>query len=229
MKKYSFIPLLLCASTLALAGCNLLGGSSSSKKSKKKSSSAETSQVSGSSQEGGSSNSSQGGSSNSSQGGNTSTSQGGGATSTSQGGGGNTSTSSGGSSQYSALGIMTDVGTWAWGGIEAGDFKDPDENGIIESNYTIGMEVESPEDSETCLSGVLNSMVTDSEWPSYLSVVDGPTYIANAITSVTPNLGVSEIYLITTDQEFILYMYDYCYDGSVNVAFSAGPTSAFTA
>ena len=91
MKKYSFIPLLLCASTLALAGCNL--GGSSSKKTKKKSSSTETSQVSGSSQDGGSSNSSQGG-------GNTSTSQGGGATSTSQGGGGNTSTSGGGETTY---------------------------------------------------------------------------------------------------------------------------------
>lgn len=56
MKKFSFIPLLLCASTLALAGCNLLGGSSSGKKSsKKKSSSTETSQVSSSSQAGGSS------------------------------------------------------------------------------------------------------------------------------------------------------------------------------
>ena len=54
MKKFSFIPLLLCASTLALAGCNL-GGSSGKKSSKKKSSSTETSQVSGSSQSGGSS------------------------------------------------------------------------------------------------------------------------------------------------------------------------------
>lgn len=86
MKKYSFIPLLLCASTLALAGCNL-GGSSGKKSSKKKSSSTETSQVSGSSQAGGSSA--------------TSTSQGGGssATSTSQGGG-NTSTSGGGETTY---------------------------------------------------------------------------------------------------------------------------------
>lgn len=216
MKKFSFIPLLLCASTLALAGCNL-GGSSGKKSSKKKSSSTETSQVSGSSQAGGSSASS--------------TSQGGGssATSTSQGGGGNTSTSGGGSSQYTALGIMTDIATWAWGGTEDGDFADPDDKGIIVANYTIGMEVESPEDSETCLSGVLNSMVTDSEWPSYLSVADGPTYTANAITSVTPNLGVSEIYLITTDQEFVLYMYDYCYNGSVNVYFEAGPISAYSA
>ncbi len=98
MKKYSFIPLLLCASTLALAGCNL--GGSSSKKSKKKSSSTETSQVSGSSQEGGSSNSSQGG-------GNTSTSQGGGATSTSQGGGGNTSTSGGGETGYTIAEVVS--------------------------------------------------------------------------------------------------------------------------
>ena len=211
MKKYSFIPLLLCASTLALAGCNL-GGSSGKKSSKKKSSSAETSQVSGSSQQGGSSNSSQGGN-----------------TSTSQGGGGNTSTSSGGSSQYSALGIMTDVCTWAWGGVEDGDLNDPDSSGVITANYTIGMEVDSPEDSETCLSGVLTDMVTDSDWPSYLSVADGPTYTANAITSVTPNLGVSAIFLITPDQAFILYMYDYCYNGSVSVVFEAGPTSAYSA
>ncbi len=218
MKKYSFIPLLLCASTLALAGCNL-GGSSSKKSSKKKSSSTETSQVSGSSQAGGSSASS--------------TSQGGGssATSTSQGGGtsGTSTSSGGGSSQYTALGIMTDIATWAWGGTEDGDFADPDDKGVIVANYTIGMEVDSPEDSETCLNAVLNSMVTDSEWPSYLLVADGPTYTANAITDVTPNLGVSEIYLITTDQEFVLYMYDYCYNGAVNVYFEAGPISAYSA
>lgn len=209
MKKFSFIPLLLCASTLALAGCNLLGGSSSGKKSsKKKSSSTETSQVSGSSQQGGG---------------------GGGATSTSQGGGGGgTSTSQGGSSQYSAMGIMTDVCTWAWGGVEDGDLNDPDSDGVVTSNYTIGMDVDSPEDSESCLSGVLTDMVTDSDWPSYLSVVQGPDYTANAITSVTPNLGVSAIYLMTTDQAFILYMYDYCYQGSVSVVFEAGPTSAYT-
>lgn len=213
MKKFSFIPLLLCASTLALAGCNLLGGSSSGKKSsKKKSSSTETSQVSGSSQEGASSTSSQGG--------NTSTSQG--------GGGGGTSTSQGGSSQYSAMGIMTDICTWAWGGVEDGNLNDPDSNGIVTSNYTIGMEVDSPEDSESCLNGVLTNMVTSSEWPSYLSVVQGPEYTANAITSVTPNLGVSAIYLMTTDQAFILYMYDYCYQGDVSVVFEAGPTSAYT-
>ena len=207
MKKYSFIPLLLCASTLALAGCNL-GGSSSKKSSKKKSSSTETSQVSGSSQAGGSS------ASSASQGGGTS------ATSTSSGGG---------SSQFTALGIMTDIATWAWGGTEDGDFADPDDKGVIVANYTIGMEVDSPEDSESCLNGVLNSMTSDSEWPLYLSVADGPKYTANAITDVTPNLGVSEIYLITTDQEFILYMYDYCYNGAVNVYFEAGPTSAYSA
>lgn len=220
MKKFSFIPLLLCASTLALAGCNLLGGSSSGKKSsKKKSSSTETSQVSGSSQQGGGSSAS-----SSSQGGG-----GGGATSTSQGGGGGgTSTSQGGSSQYSAMGIMTDICTWAWGGVEDGDLNDPDSDGIVTANYTIGMEVDSPEDSESCLNGVLTNMVTDSDWPSYLSVVQGPEYTANAITSVTPNLGVSAIYLMTTDQAFILYMYDYCYQGSVSVVFEAGPTSAYT-
>ena len=113
MKKFSFIPLLLCASTLALAGCNLLGGSSSGKKSsKKKSNSAETSQVSGSSQEGGSSNSSQGGNTSTSQGG------GGGATSTSQGGGGNTSTSGGSQVSYtvaSAIDAVADLMTATFG------------------------------------------------------------------------------------------------------------------
>lgn len=86
MKKLSVLSLLMCVGSLALAGCNL-GGSSGKKSSKKKSSSTETSQVSGSSQAGGSSA--------------TSTSQGGGssATSTSQGGG-NTSTSGGGETTY---------------------------------------------------------------------------------------------------------------------------------
>ena len=96
MKKFSFIPLFLCASTLALASCNLLGGSSSGKKSsKKKSSSTETSQVSGSSQAGGSS-----------------------ATSSSQQGGSSaTSSSSGGSSTVTSISFSSVVSWYASEGI----------------------------------------------------------------------------------------------------------------
>lgn len=141
-------------------------------------------------------------------------------------GSGSESSSSEPGSQYTALGIMQAIGTAAWGYTEDGDFKDPDAEGVVESNYTIGWDAEDPEDSEECLSGVLNELATIL--PAYLSVVEGyPTYTANAITSVTPALGVSEMYAITDDEEFVAYFYDYCYNGSVSIVFMAGPTSAF--
>lgn len=128
-------------------------------------------------------------------------------------------------SQYTALGIMQDIGTAAWGYTEDGDFQDPDAEGVVESNYTIGWEADDPADSEECLNGVLNELF--EILPSYLSIVQGPTYTANAITSVTPALGVSELYTITDDEEFVAYFYNYFYNDSISIVFMCGPTSAF--
>lgn len=153
MKKYSFIPLLLCASTLALAGCNL-GGSSGKKSSKKKSSSTETSQVSGSSQAGGSSA--------------TSTSQGGGggggATSTSQGGGGNTSTSGGGETTYTVDQVVSMINS-AFSSVIGGD-------NLLEYNSTYnyytgglnfsedGEDYSNPQAAESVLKPVVDTLVS---------------------------------------------------------------------
>lgn len=131
----------------------------------------------------------------------------------------------GGDTDNVAYQIMYDVGVAGWGYVEDGDFKDPDSDGVIEANYTIGWDdVESPEDSETCLNGVLREFINDSDFPSYLKVVQGPTYTANAIES---SIGVSEVYLVTSDYEYVLYMYDYYYDGEVSIVFMAGPYDAF--
>ena len=133
------------------------------------------------------------------------------------------------SGELSALKIMQDVGTAAWGYTEDGDFKDPDENGIVESNYTIGASSYSPvdlADSEECLSGVLSAFVNDSDFPDYLEVLQGPTYTANAIQS---SIGVSEIYLCDENMDFVLYMYDYYYNSKVSIVFMCGPAEAFMA
>ena len=126
---------------------------------------------------------------------------------------------------YTAEGVMQDIGTAVWGSVEEGDFADADASGVVESNYTIGWTVETPEDSEECLNGVLNELV--GILPSYLSVVQGPTYTAGAITSVTPALGVSELYTITEDEAIVAYFYNYCYNSKVSIVFMAGPVSAF--
>lgn len=119
--------------------------------------------------------------------------------------------------------VMEFIGTTAWGYVEDGDFTEPDENGIVESNWTIGLEVENPEDSEECLNAALTAFA--EALSEKLVVVQGPTYTANAISSV--GIGVSEIYLITKDSAVVAYMYAYCYNGSVSVVFIAGPTEAF--
>lgn len=131
------------------------------------------------------------------------------------------------SDELSALKIMQDVGTAGWGYTEDGDFTEPDDNGIVESNYTIGASSYSPvdlADSEECLSGVLSAFVSDSDFPDYLEVLQGPTYTANAIQG---SIGVSEIYLCDENMEFVLYMYDYYYNSKVSIVFMAGPADAF--
>ena len=139
MKKYSFIPLLLCASTLALAGCNL-GGSSSKKSSKKKSSSTETSQVSGSSQAGGSS-----------------------ATSTSQGGG-NTSSSGGGETTYTVDQVVSMINSAFSSVIGGGDLL---EFNSTYNYYTGGINLSedgedysNPQAAESVLKPVVDMLVS---------------------------------------------------------------------
>ena len=160
MKKYSFIPLLLCASTLALAGCNL-GGSSGKKSSKKKSSSTETSQVSGSSQAGGSS-----ATSSSQQGGGSS------ATSTSQGGG-NTSTSGGGETTYTVDQVVSMINSAFSSAIGGGN--------LLEFNSTYnyytgglnlsedGVDYSNPQAAESVLKPVVDMLVSyiPTEFGSY--------------------------------------------------------------
>jgi len=240
MNKIKFLPIVLFASAITLASCNFLGGSSSKKKSSKKSSSGENTSLTSSSTEGDSGSSksgSTGGTSKSSSGGSSKSSSSSGKTSSSSGktssgsssSGTTTTTSGGGESQYTALGIMQDVGTSAWGFFEEGDFNDPDDDGIVTSNFSIGVPVETLEDTAECLSGAFDQIILDEDFPSYLQVLQGPTYIPNAITTVTPNLGVSTIYLVTDDYEFILYMYDYVdtEEESVTIIFEAGPISAY--
>ena len=127
----------------------------------------------------------------------------------------------------SALELMQQIGIYAWGGVEDGDFKEPDANGIVGSNYTINATnyaTVTPADSEECLSGVLNNFISGPGFPSFLSVALGPTYTPNAING---SIGVSQIYLITNDNQFVLRMYDYFYNNKVIIVFEAGPASAY--
>ena len=133
-------------------------------------------------------------------------------------------TTSGSSSQHTATSIMEDICTWAWGGVESGDLNAPDSEGVVTANYTIGFDVENPGDNATCLNGVLTDMVSDEDFPSYLEVIQGPEYTANALEE---GVGASDIFLISDDEAFVLFMYSYYYDSSVSVVFECGPASVY--
>ena len=129
----------------------------------------------------------------------------------------------------SATELMQQIAIYAWGYTEDGDFEDPDENGIVKSNYTIGGSNYSSvalADSEECLNSVLTNFISGSGFPAYLNVVSGPTYVANAIGG---SIGISQIYLMTSDSQFVLYMYCYYYNSKVSIVFQAGPIAAYSA
>lgn len=121
----------------------------------------------------------------------------------------------------SATAIVEDLVKCAWGVVEDGDIADPDANGIVKCNYVDVLSSLEPTESEENLNGALTSFIGRTGFPQYLKVAQGPTYDST--------FKESELFMMTTDEEFVVYLCAFVDEGDVCVSFECGPTSAYIA
>lgn len=118
--------------------------------------------------------------------------------------------------EYTPLSVAQDLDIWMWPDDYDldNDFNGPDENGKVECEYAEWYS-ENVENTETCLTGILESTLSIEGFPSYLTKDGEIEYDATN----------SQVYIFfaTPDYEVAACIFAYYYEGEIGVSFETAP------
>lgn len=130
---------------------------------------------------------------------------------------------------YTAYTVMCDIGNYMWDDFNASDdLTGPDSDGLVYSNYFADFGSATGE-GEQYLNDALTEIAEDVNFPTYLSVLEGPTFEAESYPiDDTTYIDASYIYFITDDEEVVLLLISMVDEGDLVIAFEAAPTEYYT-